>query len=136
MALSLMRTCTHTQPFYGSLDFDRDNQGELVSKETFTHSHQSWSSIIPYVLPPSITIHGIFPVQFMCLTISLQKLSLVYLLAWHLPLHTPYISSRNHCLLFTAHVHTITTCFAVVPRLCHLILVSFSTLYLELYLVA
>ena len=52
------------------------------------------------------------------------------------PLHTPYISSLNHCLLFTTYAHTIGACFAVVPRLCHLILVSLSTLYLELYLVA
>jgi len=35
---------------------------------------------------------------------------------------------------FTAHAHTIATCFAVVPRLCHLILVFLSTLYLELIL--
>jgi len=67
---------------------------------------------------------------------SLSKFSLVYLPAWHLPLHTPYISSSNHCPLFAAHAHSITTCFAVVPRLCHLILISLSTLYLELYLVA
>jgi len=37
-------------------------------------------------------------------------------------------SSPNHCLLFATHAHTITTCFAVVPRLCHLIIVSLSTL--------
>ena len=61
--------------------------------------------------------------------------SLLYLLTWHPPLHTPYISSPNHCLLFAAHAHTIATCFAVVPRLCHLILVSLSTLYLEFCLV-
>jgi len=67
---------------------------------------------------------------------SLSKFSLVYLLAWHPKLHTPYISSTNHCLLFAVHAHTIATRFAVVPRLCHLILVSLSTLYLELYLVA
>jgi len=64
----------------------------------------------------------------------LLKSSLVYLLVWHPPLHTPYISSPNHCLLFAAHVHTVATCFAAVPRLCYLILVFFSTLYLELYL--
>ena len=49
---------------------------------------------------------------------SLSKFSLVYLLAWHPPLHTPYISSPNHCLLFAAHANTIATCFTVVPRLC------------------
>jgi len=60
----------------------------------------------------------------------LSEFSLVYLLTWHSPLHTPYISSPNR-LLFTAHAHSIATCFAVIPRLCHLILVSLSTLYLE-----
>jgi len=57
---------------------------------------------------------------------SLSKFSLVYLVIWHPPLHTPYISSSNHYLLFAAHAHTIAACFAVVPRLCHLILVSLS----------
>ena len=28
---------THTQPFYSSLDFVRDNTGELVSEGTFRH---------------------------------------------------------------------------------------------------
>jgi len=54
---------THTQPFYGSMDFVRDNPGEPVPEETFTHSHLSWSSIVPYLLHPSNTIHGILPVQ-------------------------------------------------------------------------
>jgi len=31
------QTQTHTQPFYGSLDFVQDNPGELVPEETFTH---------------------------------------------------------------------------------------------------
>jgi len=39
-------------------------------------------------------------------------------LAWYPPLHTPYISSPNHCLLFAAHAHTIATCSTVVLRLC------------------
>jgi len=58
-------THTHTHTFYGSLGFVWDNSGKLVPEETFTHSHLSWSSIIPYLLHPSITIHGILPVQFM-----------------------------------------------------------------------
>jgi len=84
------------------MDFVRDNPGEPVPEETFTHSHLSWSSI-PYLLPPSNTIHGIFPVQSTCLIVffhNLSTFSLVYLLAWHPPLHTPYISSPNHCPLF------------------------------------
>ena len=38
---------THTQPFYGSVEFVQDNLGEPVPEETFTHSHSSWSSIMP-----------------------------------------------------------------------------------------
>jgi len=95
---------------YGSLNFAWDNPGEPVLEETFTHSHLLWSSIIPYLLSPSIMIHDILSVQFTCLAVffpqSLFKFSLVYLLAWQPPLHTPYISSPNHCLLFTAHAHT------------------------------
>ena len=30
---------------------------------------------------------------------TISKFYLVYLLAWHPPLHTPYISSPNHCLV-------------------------------------
>ena len=41
------RLITHTQPFYGSVGFVWDNPGEPVPEETFTHSHSSWSSIIP-----------------------------------------------------------------------------------------
>jgi len=32
---------THTQPFYGSVEFVRENPGEPVPEETFTHySHR------------------------------------------------------------------------------------------------
>jgi len=76
----------------------------------------------PYLLPPS-TIHGILSIHvlYSLFPQSLSKFSLVYLFAWHPTLHTPYISSPNHYLLFATHAHTIATCFAVVPRLCHLI---------------
>jgi len=63
------------QPFYGSLDFVWDKPGEPIPEETFTHSHLSWSSVTPYLLPPSITIHGILPVQFTCLTVFFHNLS-------------------------------------------------------------
>jgi len=46
----------------------------------------------------------------------------------HRPRHALYISSPNHCLLFATNAHTIATCFVVVPILCHLILVSLSSL--------
>ena len=50
----------------------------------------------PYLLSPSTMIHGILLVQstyFSLCPQSLSKFSLVYLLAWCPPLHTPYISS-------------------------------------------
>ena len=53
-----------------TLDFVRDNWGELVPAETFTHSHLLWPSVIPYQLPPSIMIHDILAVQFMCHNLS------------------------------------------------------------------
>jgi len=62
---------------------------------------------------------------------SLSKFSLIYLLSWYLPLHTPHIPSSNHCLLFATYAYTIATYFAVVLRLCHLVLVSLLTLDLE-----
>ena len=49
--------------------------------------------------------------------LSVQTLSLIYLLAWHPPLHIPYISSPNDCLLFAAHAHTIATCFCCSPEI-------------------
>ena len=72
-------TCAHTHtPFYSSMDFVRHNLGELVPEETFTHWHLSWSSIVPYLLHPSITIHGILPVQSTCLTIFFDSLQVFF----------------------------------------------------------
>jgi len=59
---------------------------------------------------------------------SLRKFSLVYLLAWHPPLHTRYIFAPSHCLLFALHAYTVATCFVVVPRLCHHYLISCNPL--------
>jgi len=42
-------THTHTQPFYGSLDFVRDYPDELVPEETFTHSRLSAFLIVNYI---------------------------------------------------------------------------------------
>ena len=46
-----------------------------IPEETFTHSHPSWSSDIPYQLPPSTTIHSILLVQVACLTVLFHNLS-------------------------------------------------------------
>jgi len=36
-----------------SVDFVHDNPGELVPEETFTHSHLSWLTIVPYLFHSS-----------------------------------------------------------------------------------
>jgi len=91
---SAYSTHIHTQVFYGSLDFVQDNPGELVPEETFTHSHLSWSSVVPYMLHPSNTIQGILSVQFTCLTVFFHNLcpSFLWSTSWsgtlHFILHT------------------------------------------------
>jgi len=60
--------------------------------------HLSASSIYCDPWHPLYSIHvpdSLFPHL-------LSKFSLVYLFAWHPPLHTPYISLPSHCLLFAA----------------------------------
>jgi len=39
------------------------------------------------------------------------------------PLHTPCISSPNDSLPFATHAYNNATCFAVVPRLCHITII-------------
>jgi len=126
---------THnTQPFYGSVEFVRDNPVSQYHKKhspTHTyHGHQSHQPVSPYT-----TIHGILPIQSTCFTVFVHNLSPSFLwsTSWLGTLH--FISSPNHYLLFATHAHTITTCSAVVLRLCPLIPVSLSTFYSELYLV-
>ena len=56
----------------------------------------------------------------------------VFLLPWNSLLHNPCISSPNHHL-FATHSHTVAACFAVIPVLCRLFLISFSAAYLEIF---
>ena len=102
-----------------------------VSRYQKKHSptHLSWSSSNLYQLLPFTTIHSILLVQFTWLAVFLHNLSPspIWSTSWsgalHLILH---ISSRSQWLLFATHAHTIAACFAVVPRLYHLFLVSLS----------
>jgi len=59
MQVTLCTPHTQTQQFYGSVEFVRDNQGEPVPEETFTHSTLIVVINHPYLLSPSTTIHGI-----------------------------------------------------------------------------
>ena len=125
------------QLFYGSLDFVRDNPDEPVPEETFTHSHSSWSSIIPICFLHLVRFmaSSLFSLRawLSSCTISVQVF-LVYLLACHPPLHIPYIFTQSlfpfrstcpyDCNLFCCSAK-IMSCNA-----------SLSTLYLELCLVA
>ena len=78
-------------------------------KDSPTHTHrghqstQSAFSIYYDPWHPAYSIH----VLYSLFPQSLSKFSLVYLLAWYPPLHTPYISSPNHCLLFAAQMQVI-----------------------------
>ena len=49
--------------------FVQDYPGGPVPEETFTYSHQSWSSDILYQFSPSAMMHSILHVQFTCLTV-------------------------------------------------------------------
>ena len=86
---------------------------------------------ILYQHPPSTTIHSILPVQFMCWQ-SFCTTSLKVLFGLPLGLASSTLYSihffTQSLLLFTTHAHTIASCFTVVPRLYHLILVSLNSL--------
>ena len=115
----------------------RDNPGEPVPEETFTHSHLPWSSIIPYVLPQSITIYGILPVQFTCLTVLLHTFQVFFSLPLRL---APSTSFSIH--FFTQSLSSLRSTCEGNLFCCSTIIMSsnpslsLSTLYLELYLVA
>jgi len=70
--------------------------------------------------------------QFICLTVLFHNLSpgplWSFVLVCDPLLHTPYISSLIHHLLFAIHAHTTAACFAVTPVSCHLFLISLSQL--------
>jgi len=130
---------TQTQLFYGSLVLSEKTWvSQYQKKQSPTHTYRGHqSSLICFLHLLWSMVSSLFiNMPYSHFPQSLSKFSLVYLLARNYPLHTPNISSSNHCLLFAAHAHTTATCFAIVLRLCHLILVSLSTLYFELYLVA
>jgi len=77
-------------------------------KKTFTHSHLLWLSIIPYLLPPSVTIHGI-----LCLTVFFHNLSPSFLwsTSWpgtlhfilHTFLHPIIVFLLSYCSTCTYH---------------------------------
>jgi len=100
--------------------FVQDYPGEPVPEETFTHSHLSWSLTILYQLPPSLTrltvfLHNFYP-------------SPLWSTSWSCTLHFIFHTFLQSLSSFCNTSHAIATCYAVVPKLCHLILVCLSTL--------
>jgi len=123
-------THTHTNRFCGSLDFVRDNPGEPVPEETFIHSHLSWSSFIPYLLPPSIMSHGILPLQFTYLTVFFHNLSPSFLwsTSWSGTLHFILHTFLHPIIVFFSQHMPTATCF-VHPFLCYKYLYTIRSLF-------
>jgi len=122
--LILVHTYTHTRNCFMALWILAGTTGvsRYQKKHSPTHTnldHQS--SLICFLHLLRSTASSQFN---LCASQSFFTALSKFSLAWHPPLHTPYISSPNHCLLFASHAHTIATSFAVVPRLCHIILLS------------
>jgi len=83
-----------------------------VPEETLTHSHLSWSSAILYQFPAFTMIHSLLSVQVVFLAVFLHDFC-----PRDCPPHPIIVFFSQQC---PSH-HT---CFAVVPRLCYLFLVS------------
>jgi len=67
---------THTQPFYGSVEFVRDNPGEPVPEDRYIYPLTRILFINhPNLLSPSTTIHGILRIQSTCSTVFFHNLS-------------------------------------------------------------
>ena len=82
-------------------------------KHSPTHTYRGHqSSLICFIHLLRSTASCLFNPRAWQSVSTVSKFSLV--LVWLPPLHTPYISSPNHCLLFATHAHTIAACFAVV----------------------
>jgi len=125
------------QPFYGPL-FGTTRVSWYQKKHSPTHHPDHHAIFISFFHLRRSIASSLFKLRaWQVGNLFAQRLSmssLVYLLVWSPPPHIPYISSPSQCLLFTAHAHTIATCFAVLALLYHLFLVFLSTPYLELCL--
>ena len=93
----------NTQPFYGSVEFVRENPGEPVPEE---HSPTTLIAVInhPHQPSPSSTIHGIPPIQ------STQNCTEIYLFqnwwvpAFSLPMSVNHIAKKDVHLTMFCHV--------------------------------
>jgi len=80
--------------------------GRPVPEETLTHLHPSWSSDILYQLPPFTTIHSILCVQFTCLTVLFNNLSLglLWSSSWSWTLYFILHAFLHPVIIFSQHM--------------------------------
>jgi len=86
----------------------RDNMDEPLTEETFTtHTYRGHqSSLICFLHLLHSMASAFFNLRaWQSFSQSLSKFSLVNLLVWHPPLHTPYTSSPNHSFRSTCSYH-------------------------------
>jgi len=122
-------THTHTQPFNDRWS-GTTRVGRYQKKHSPTHSHPEHRTSLSSSSNYNDQWHPLcsFYVLDSPLKQPLSWSSLVILLVLDHQLHTPYISSPNHHLLFEAHAHTKAACSAAIPMLCHRYLVSLNSL--------
>ena len=107
-------THTHTQLFYGSVEFVRDNPGEPLPEETFTHSTLIVVINHPNLLSPSTMNHGILHIQSTCSAVFFHNLSPSFLwsTSWpgslhfilHIFLHPIIVFFSQHMAIPSQHV--------------------------------
>jgi len=121
-------THMNTHPYNGHLS-GTTWVGRYQNKHSPTHTHPvHQTSFINFLhllrsIASSLLIYvldGLFSTIFFPQHIQVLFGLPLCLLVWNPLLHTPYISSRSHYLLFATHAHTITASSAVVPVLCRL----------------
>jgi len=120
-----------------------------------THTHDHLMALcpgLPWWAGTRRNIHPLTPILIIRHPLSTSSIYYDLSNSWfNLLLNSPFpqplsrfslvcLLVRNLCfilhtfLLLITHAHTITTCFAVVPRLRHLFLISLSAHYLEICL--
>ena len=103
-------------PFNGPLS-GTTHVGQYQEKHSPSHTHPDHqTSFINFLqLLRSITssLFNLRAWQSFSTTTFQILFALLILLIWNRLLHTIYISSTNHDLLFATHAHAIATCFAV-----------------------
>jgi len=112
-------TTTTTTPFYGPLSGNTwvsRYQRKHSPSHTFADHQLTFICFLHLLRSVASSLFNLHAWQSFCTT-SFQVLS------WSGTLQFILHTFLHPIIVFATHAHTVTTCFAVVPRLCHLILV-------------